>query len=200
MTLGPWVVLGLTFAETVFITGLVVPALPTVMAACLLAVEGYFGLGTVVLAAAVGGTLGDSTGFWIGRKGGRRLLVGEGRIRRIARAQEQRATRMAERHAFVGITVARCISFVRTLMPVMAGMSEISYRRFLAYDLLGIFLWLTGSIAIGVGTALGWQRVRDDLGPEWGLGLLVLGGIVWVGLKVRRMRRGVPVAVPGLDG
>lgn len=200
MALGPWVVLGVTFAETVFITGLVVPALPTIMTACLLALEGHFSLGGVAAATALGGALGDSTGFWLGRKGGRRLLEGEGRFHRIARAQERRATRLAERHALAGITLARCISFVRTLMPIMAGISRIPYRRFLAYDLLGVAVWATGSILVGVSASVGWRRVRDDLGPAWAVAVLGLAVVVWLALKVRRMRKGVPSVVPGMDG
>ncbi len=199
MTLGPWVVLALTFAETVFITGLVVPALPTIMTACLFALEGYFSLESVILATVLGGALGDSTGFWIGRKGGRSLLVGEGRIRRMARAQEKRATALAEKNAFLGITLARCVSFVRTLMPVMAGMSRIPYGRFLRFDLLGVAFWATGSIVVGVGAAVGWQRVRDDLGLEWAVAGLFAGLAIWSVLKIRRMRKGVPAVVPGIE-
>lgn len=188
-----------TFAETVFITGLVVPALPTIMAACLMAQEGYLSLAQVATATALGGALGDSAGFWIGRKGGRRLLRGEGRIHRIARRQERVATRLAQHHALAGVTLARCVSFVRTLMPVMAGISGIPYRRFLAYDLLGVALWATGSILVGVGAATGWQRIRDAMGPGWALALLAGGVAAWLVLKVRRLRKGVPAIVPGVD-
>ena len=74
--LGPWVVFFMTFAETAFIIGLVLPAEPTIIAACVLALEGHFGLGGVVAATLSGGALGDTCGFWLGRKGGRRLLRG----------------------------------------------------------------------------------------------------------------------------
>ena len=60
LALGPWVVFIMTFAETAFILGLVLPAEPTIMAACLLSLEGHFGLGGVVAATLAGGALGDT--------------------------------------------------------------------------------------------------------------------------------------------
>ncbi len=204
VTLGPWVVLLMTFAETAFITGFFVPALPTIMLACLLALEGHYGLGGVVLATVSGGALGDSTGFWVGRRGGRRLLDGGGRIRELARRGERRTTAIMDRHSILGVSLARCISFVRTLMPLTAGMSNLAYRRFLLYDLLGVAVWAAGSIVVGVGAAVGWQRVRDDLGPWWAAGAILLAGVIWSVLKIRRMlssrRTGGGEATAGVEG
>ncbi len=189
LALGPWVVFIMTFAETAFIIGLVLPAEPTIIAACLLSLEGHFGLGGVVAATLAGGALGDTCGFWLGRKGGRRLLRGSGRIREMARNQEIRTSRLIQRHSVFAVSVGRTISFVRTLMPLMAGMSELTYRRFLAYDLLGVALWGAGSILLGVGAAAGWQRVRDDLGPWWAAAAVLLAVALWGLLKARRIRR-----------
>ena len=189
LALGPWVVFIMTFAETAFIIGLVLPAEPTIIAACLLSLEGHFGLGGVVAATLAGGALGDTCGFWLGRKEGRRLLRGSGRIREMARNQEIRTSRLIQRHWVFAVSVGRMISFVRTLMPLMAGMSELPYRRFLAYDLLGVALWGAGSILLGVGAAAGWQRVRDDLGPWWAAAVVMLAVALWGLLKARRIRR-----------
>lgn len=203
ITLGPWVVLLMTFAETAFITGFFVPALPTIMLACLLALEGHFGLGGVVLATVSGGALGDSTGFWVGRRGGRRLLEGGGRIRELARRGERRTTAIMDRHSLLGVSLARCVSFVRTLMPLTAGMSNLGYRRFLLYDMLGVAVWAAGSILVGVGAAAGWRRVRDDLGPWWAAGAVLVVAVVWSILKIRRMmssrRGGWDEAGPGAE-
>ena len=190
LAFGPWAVLAVTFAETVFVTGFVVPALPTIMAACILALDGYFSLGSVALAAIVGGLLGDTGGFWIGRKGGRRLLAGGGRLRGLARTQEQRVAGLIDRHSGLAVTIGRLIAFVRTAMPIAAGLSDLPYRRFLLYDALGVLLWATAYVGLGVGAAAGWQRVRSELGMTWAISLVVLGLVVWVGLKMRRVSSG----------
>ena len=188
LALGPWVVFIMTFAETAFIIGLVLPAEPTIIAACLLSLEGYFGLGGVVAATLAGGALGDTCGFWLGRKKGRRLLLGPGRIREMARNQEIRTSRLIQRHSVSAVSVGRLIAFVRTLMPLMAGMSELTYRRFLVYDLLGVALWGAGSILLGVGAAAGWQWMRDDLGAWWAAAVVLLTVVLLWLLKALRRR------------
>ena len=187
LTLGPWVVFFMTFAETAFIVGLVLPAEPTIIAACLLSVEGHFGLGSVVAATVAGGALGDTCGFWLGRTGGRRLLEGTGRFGEMVRRHQVRTNGLIERYSVFAVTVGRVISFVRTLMPVIVGSSELSYRRFLVYDLLGVALWATVSILLGVGVAVGWQMVGDVFGVWWPATLAVTALALW-GLLARRFR------------
>ena len=189
LVLGPWFVFLMAFAETAFVVGLILPTEPTIIAAILLAMEGHLAFSGVITATVAGGALGDSCGFWLGRKGGRRLLRGEGRLAEIARSQQRRASRLTRRYSLMAIPVGRLISFVRTLMPLMSGMSDLPYRRFLAYDLLGVALWAAASILLGLGAGLGWQRIRDDLGPEWAVGALAAALAVWALLMVGRLRR-----------
>ena len=145
----------MTFAETAFIIGLVLPTEPTIIAACVLSLEGHFGLGGVVAATLAGGALGDTCGFWLGRTKGRRLLRGPGRLREMARNQEVRTSRLIQRHSVFAVSVGRVVAFVRTLMPLMSGMSELTYCRFLVYDLLGVALWGAGSILLGMASSKG---------------------------------------------
>ena len=187
LALGPWVVFIMTFAETAFIVGLVLPAEPAIIAACFLSMEGHFGLGSVVVATVAGGALGDTCGFWLGRTGGRRLLEGTGWFREMVRRHEVRTNRLIERYSVFAVSVGRVISFVRTLMPVIVGASELSYPRFLVYDLLGVALWATVSILLGVGVAVGWQVVGDVFGAWWPATLAVAALALW-GLLVRRYR------------
>jgi membrane protein DedA with SNARE-associated domain len=65
-------------------------------------------------------------------------------------------------------------------------MSDLPYRRFLAYDALGVALWATAYVGLSVGAAAGWQHVRDELGAQWAAALIGLGLLVWVSLKTRR--------------
>jgi len=78
-TYGPWVVLGLAFLETCFLTGMIVPAGVATSAATVLALNGQLPLGRVLAAAVVGATAGDAVGFWIGRRAGPVTLEAKGR-------------------------------------------------------------------------------------------------------------------------
>ena len=75
---GPWLIFGMVFMETCFITGLVFPSGLATSVATVLALEGRLELAPVVLAAGAGGFLGDSVGFWIGSLAGHRVEAGSG--------------------------------------------------------------------------------------------------------------------------
>ena len=181
---GPWIVFLLTFLETSFITGFFVPASVATSIAAGLAVEEGASVLPVALAALAGGGIGDSVGFWIGRVGRERWLSGSGPFaKRIQSAQARWSDHLSGR-PFLSVTVARVISFVRTIMPMAAGMTSLTYGRFLTYELLGLLVWCALYIAIGAGAGEGWvmaARVIDS----W---MVVLGvvAVVAVGLVLRR--------------
>ncbi|HKJ00857.1 MAG TPA: VTT domain-containing protein, partial [Longimicrobiales bacterium] len=91
------------------------------------------------------------------------------------------------RHPFFSVTLARLVSFVRTLMPLAAGISELGYRRFLAYDMAGVVAW--GCLYVGIGILAGesWRAATRILGM--GGALAMAGVVVFVWWSMRRMNR-----------
>jgi len=185
--LGPWVVALLAFLETSFLTGLLVPCGPAVIVATTLALEGVLRLEWVAVAAVSGALLGDSVGFWVGRRGGGRVAEGTGHLGGMARRTESRARRLFRRHPVFAVSGARLLSFVRTLMPPAAGMSQLSYRQFLLYDTLGVAGWATAYILAGVATGEGWNAVSEILGT--GGAILFVALVLFLALGFRRQKR-----------
>lgn len=185
---GPWLIFSLAALETCFVTGIVVPSGMVTSLGAVLVFDGTMELRSVAVAAVAGGALGDSLGFWVGRLAGDRLLTGEGRIAALAR-RRPRLRRLVGRHPAYSVTAARCLAFVRTFMPMAAGMSSLRYRRFLPYDLLGVVLW--AGIYLGIGALAGesWRRVVHvlDVGGAISLVLVALG--VWALIR-RAVRSG----------
>lgn len=161
---GPGLVLFLTWAETSFLTGLLVPAGVATAFAAFLSNWGHFPLEAVVTAALLGGLAGDCTGFWVGRRFGRKIPGGQGFLYRLARRWEPTTAGLMRRHPLVAVSGGRLISFVRTLMPWMAGMSRLSFARFLTFDILGV----AGYVAI-------YATVGDVAGRNW------FAVVTWVG-------------------
>ena len=156
---GPWVVFLMTFVETGFMIGLVLPAGPTIVFGCVLAVQGNFDFGLVVLATLAGGFLGDNLGFLWGRRAGRHVLEGQGRFGRAAQRHWGKAEELFGKHPVYAVSFARLISFVRTLMPVAAGTSHLSYRAFVFYDVLGVLAWGSAHLILGYLAGESWQRM-----------------------------------------
>ena len=193
-TYGPWLLFVLAVLETSFVTGLVVPSGVATSAATVLALEGEVELAPFVMAAVSGGAVGDSVGFFIGRAWGQRLLDGDGYWARLARRHRD-AMDLLGRHPFYSVTVARLVSFVRTLMPMAAGMSGITYRRYLPFEVMGVLGWGALYVAIGLAARESWVLATRLVG--WGgTVVFVVMAVVFVHLVRRRRRASRNEAAP----
>ncbi|HSJ13632.1 MAG TPA: dephospho-CoA kinase [Longimicrobiales bacterium] len=198
LRLGPWLVFVVTATETAFFIGLLIPAEATVLLAAFLADLGYFSLTEVLAATLIGGFVGDQIGFLLGRYGGYRVAAAEGRIGRLWRRHERAATALFQRRSIVAVSLARFVSFLRTLMPWFAGMSGMPWRRFVVYDLIGVIGWGGLSVLAGFAAGRSWRVVANAFGTVSGivLALLLLFAIV----MFRRSRRRGRLYRVGLTG
>ena len=176
---GEWMLFLLAIAETCFVTGLVVPSGVATSLATVLATEGHLSLPLVALAALGGGWVGDSLGFWIGRAGGDKLAHGSGRFALIYRRRREDAHRIFGAHPLVSVTLARLVSFVRTIMPMAAGMSRIGYGRFLVFEAVGLLGWLVLYMALGLLAGESWEQLSRILGGAGTVLFTVAALLLW---------------------
>lgn len=92
--------------------------------------------------------LGDTVGYWIGYHSGKRLFTKEESIlfhrKHLVRAQE-----FYTEHGGKTIIIARFIPIIRTFAPIVAGIGQMNYVRFLQFNVVGGVLWVTGLTSIG---------------------------------------------------
>lgn len=191
-THGPWVLFVMAVAETCFVTGLIVPSGVATSVGTVLALEGQISLVAVLISAVSGGALGDTVGFWIGKAGGERLSTGHGWAGRRYRRSQPVAARFFGRHPLYSVTVARLVSFVRTFMPMAAGMSPLRYRVFLFFDLPGVLAWAVMYAFIGLLARESWAVATSVVGVGWAVVFVIAGAVIWS--RTRRRRRRRPVA------
>lgn len=186
---GPWLVFLMTMLETCCFIGLLIPAEATVLFAAFLSSQGYFAIENVLLATIAGGFLGDQIGYGLGRFGGDRASGSDSSIGRVWRRNEVRAHALFRRQSLLAISAARFVSFVRTLVPWLAGMSKMRYRRFVAYDLIGVIGWACASVALGYFAGESVDAIADILGVASALLLFAAIIAVYYAVKQRRGRR-----------
>lgn len=186
---GPWLLFVMAILETCFVTGLVVPSGLATSAATILALEGGMALGTVVAAAVAGGFIGDSLGFWVGHLWGDRVLREGSRWRGALRGRLPEADALFDRHPVYSVTLARLISFVRTVMPMAAGMSGLRYRRYVAYEAVGLLGWAAIYVTIGLAGREGWQTASSVFGVGGAVVFFVASAVALVVMRRRRRRR-----------
>jgi membrane-associated protein len=186
LLLGPGLLFLLAFAETSLPAGLVVPAGVALSIGAFLGTRGLLELEDVVLYAGLGGLLGDSVGYWLGRRGAVRIRSSERLLARIGRRYEGFTARHYRKSALVSVSLARTISFIRTLMPTTAGMSGMPYLRFLAFDLLGVMAWLALYTTAGILAEGSWRVVSTWIGTGWAVTVLLISAAIWGASRLRR--------------
>lgn len=148
--------------------GLPLPGETTLIAASYLAATGHLSLPLVIGSAALGAIVGDSLGYLIGRRGGRRLLERRGRWIGVTPEKLAKADRYFARHGAKTVFFGRFIALLRILAGPLAGASQMPYRRFLAANAAGALTWATimGTLAFFFGKPV--AAVLSSLGV-WAL-------------------------------
>jgi membrane protein DedA with SNARE-associated domain len=178
--------------------GVPVPGETVLIAAAVYAGAGRLEIASVIVIGFLAAIVGDSIGFTIGRFGGRRLVLRYGKYVFITPKRLDAAERFFTRHGGKIVTIARFVEGLRQANGIIAGMTGMRWRRFVAFNVLGALLW------VGVWTSLGYLA-GANLTAIWNaigryqpyfysaIGLLVVGLVVW---HLRRRRRERPPDEP----
>lgn len=130
------------FLETGFVVTPFLPGDSLLFAAGAFAAQGSFDvfmLWGLLFTAAV---LGDNVNYWIGRYIGPRVFDFED-SRFFKRAHLEKTGAYFEKYGGKTLVMARFMPIVRTFAPFVAGIGRMSYPRFLAFSVLGGFLWMS---------------------------------------------------------
>ncbi|MFF2073677.1 DedA family protein [Kitasatospora sp. NPDC058162] len=178
------VVGGMVCAEDALFFSFFIPGETAAVLGGFLAHQGSVSLGWMVLVVVCAAVLGDSAGYEIGRHLGPAIL----RTRPLRRhAQRVRtAQELIRRRGPAAVFVGRFIAFFRPLVPSLAGMSRMPYRRFLLYNALGGLAWGIGFTLLGYFAGAAYTRVEGTVGR---VTAIAIGGLVAVALLVWFLRR-----------
>lgn len=95
----------------------------------------------VFAVAAAAAIIGDTTGYWIGDKGGYRLVRRYGHYVRLDEKKMNVARYLFDRHGGKVVFFGRFVSVLRTYAAFLAGTTRMRYRRFLVFNAAGGILW-----------------------------------------------------------
>jgi len=138
-----WALVLLFLLIAVESAGVPLPGETALVAAGALASAGKLNIVAVITVASAGAILGDNGGYWIGRKGGRKLLERWGPVAKHAKKVLPRAERLFAKHGGKTVFFGRFIAVLRITAAWMAGISHMPWWRFLAYNAAGGILWAT---------------------------------------------------------
>jgi membrane protein DedA with SNARE-associated domain len=143
---GYWAVLFLVLVEDF---GIPVPGETVLIAASVYAGAGRLNVVVVGLVGFAAAFTGDNIGFAIGHFGGRALILRWGRYVRLTEERLAHAEAFFRRHGGWIITAARFIEVLRQANGIVAGISGMRWRRFVAFNALGAALWTGVWVTLG---------------------------------------------------
>ncbi|PZU95965.1 MAG: DedA family protein [Pseudanabaena sp.] len=141
---GYWVVFFGIMLEN---AGIPIPGETITLVGGFLSGNGELRYSLVLLCAVSGAILGDSAGYWLGRWGGVEALAKIGKFFRLPSNEIELARKKflgsADRAVFFG----RFVAILRVFAGPMAGLSGMSYPRFLFFNSTGALVW--GTVTTG---------------------------------------------------
>jgi membrane protein DedA with SNARE-associated domain len=168
--------------------GVPLPGETALIAAAILAQRGHFSIVAVVFVAAIAAIVGDNTGYWIGRNGGRALLRKTPIVRDSFERILPRAERFFLRHGAKTVFIARFVFILRTTAGWTAGISRMPWWRFAIFDATGGTLW---ALTVAV-IAFEFGRAAADAIGRYGLYgafvIVVLLGLAFLVFRILRKR------------
>jgi len=152
---GLYIVLFIIFAETglfvgfflpgdslLFITGIIIANSPAPFANEFLDITYWIAL---ISASAI---VGNLVGFWFGRESGH-LWFEKRDTLLFKRKHLVQAHDFYEKKGNLAIILGRFLPFVRTFAPLVAGIVNMNFRKFVSYSIIGAICWVTSMVMAG---------------------------------------------------
>lgn len=147
-TLGYFGVLTIVFCESGVFFCFLLPGDSLVFTAGLLASQGVFNIWILAPALMWVAFLGYIFGYWFGNKLGEWLMQRKESVW-FRKKYIYRTRAFYEKHGGKTIIIGRLVPIVRTFAPIVAGMAQMSYRKYLLYNAIGAVIWGGGITIAG---------------------------------------------------
>ena len=95
----------------------------------------YLDLVVLIALISIAGILGNTVGYWFGRKSGTALY--------------NRKDTFFFKNGGFAVIVARFVPFIRTFAPIVAGIVEMDKKKYFFYNVVGCFAWVITMICAG---------------------------------------------------
>lgn len=187
-TIGYLGVFLIVFIESGLLVGFFFPGDSLLFTAGFLSSQGYFDILVLIAGCFASAVLGDSIGYLIGSKFGKKLYEQEKSFF-FRKDHLIKSQKFYKKHGGKTIILARFMPVIRTFAPVVAGLADMKYSTFLTFNIVGGVLWAIGITLTGYFLGSTIPNVDKYLLPIVGLIILlsVAPGIIHI-MKERSSR------------
>ena len=147
-TIGIVGLFGVIFAESGLFFGFFLPGDSLLVTAGLLASQGFFRIELLIPLLIFAAIAGDSVGYWFGRKIGQAIFKKEDTFL-FKKSHITKAHSFYEKHGGKTIIIARFIPIIRTFAPIVAGAVDMTYKKFISFNVFGGIFWVSLMLLFG---------------------------------------------------
>jgi membrane-associated protein len=176
---GVWIyaiLFAIVFAETGLVVTPFLPGDSLLFATGALAATGALDVRLATVLVLVAAIAGDAVNYSVGRTAGLRIIHLANTDPRWGRwikpAYISKAHEFFERHGGKAIVLGRFMPIVRTFVPFVAGVAEMSYPAFALYNVTGALAWV--GICVGAGYLFGNVPVVKDNFSLVAMGIVIV--------------------------
>jgi membrane-associated protein len=188
------ILFAVVFAETGLVVTPFLPGDSLLFAAGALAAVGALDVRVLFLVLLAAAVTGDAVNYAVGRYAGlgiiHRVQTNPRWHRFVNPAYLARAHEFFERHGGKAVVLARFVPIVRTFVPFVAGVAEMSYRSFALYNVTGALAWV--GLCLGAGYAFGNVTIVKENFSLFALGIVFVSLLPML-FEYLRHRRGTAV-------
>ena len=147
-TVGYFGIFAIIFAESGLLVGFFLPGDSLLFAAGLLSAQHVLNIWIVMPVMFVAAVLGVNAGYSLGQRFGERMFAREDALIFNPKHLEG-SKRFYEKHGGKAVILARFTPVARSLAPMLAGVGNMQFRRFMLFNVVGAALWVTTVTLIG---------------------------------------------------
>ncbi|MEX2554191.1 MAG: DedA family protein [Actinomycetota bacterium] len=185
---GYWIVAGAVVLERSIFIGLIIPGDVVLALGGIYAARNELSLPWVIATATLAAIVGESVGYWLGRRYGVGLISRLPLVRRLSpklHAAEEYFRTQGRKTVFIGRFATAAGSFI----PFVAGVAKMPFGRFLAVDVPAIIVWAGGIAAVGYVFGSNLDRVERLLSRFGLIALGLLAVLILTRFLLRRRRQ-----------
>ena len=136
------VLFAIVFSETGLLIGFFLPGDSLLFTVGVVAGAGQLNIALIIALLSAAAIVGDGAGYYLGRRAGQSVF-NRPDSRLFKREHLVKTHKFYEKHGGKTIIIARFVPIIRTFAPFVAGVAEMSYPKFLSYNIFGGVGWVT---------------------------------------------------------
>lgn len=164
---GLWLLLFVVFAETGLLVGFFLPGDSLIFVSGLLCATKPHLLNVsfplLLLGLILSAVIGNVFGYWFGKKTGQALYHKKDSLL-FKRKHLDTTKAFYEKHGGKALILGRFLPVIRTFAPILAGVIEVDFKKFMIYNLVGAILWIVSIASIAYYLGIKFPEVENYLG------------------------------------